>query len=94
MAVYPFIFWRSEYVIDSMTINHEKIHFEQQKEMLCIFFYILYLYFHLKYGYRNNPFEQEASRNEFNLRYIKTRKRWSWINYVNKTGNREANRRN
>lgn len=43
MAVWPFIFVKGE--VKESSIKHEKIHFEQQKELLLIGFYILYVLF-------------------------------------------------
>ncbi len=98
MAFYPFIsyaderYMNREYVIYQNLHNHEKIHHAQQIEMLWIGFYLLYLgqyfYFRLKgYGhrkaYKSLCFEREASKNERNLEYLKTRKIYSWIKYIN-----------
>lgn len=61
--------------------NHEYIHFEQQKELLFIWFYILYLILWPFYGYRNIPFKREAYKKQDNLNYLSERKRFSWLNY-------------
>ena len=42
MAVWPFIFIRSDKLFRETDIIHEEIHGRQQKEMLLIFFYITY----------------------------------------------------
>lgn len=81
MAIWPFIFVRKGCNIDEITLNHEHIHFEQQKELFIIGFYSLYLYYHLKYGYYNNPFESEAYTNEYNTEYINNRKSFAWLKY-------------
>ena len=78
MAIFPFIFIRGNYISDK-TLNHEKIHFEQQKELWIIGFYMLYIFFHLKFGYNHNPFEIEAYENESNLKYIETRGKFAWL---------------
>ena len=71
-------------------INHEMIHFHQQKELLFVFQWILYILFYLfnllrGYGldkaYKSNLFEREAYSNENNKNYLKSRKRYNWINY-------------
>ena len=80
MAIFPFIFTRSE--VGKLTLNHEKIHFAQQKELLIIFFYLLYAVFYLLYGYKNSPFEKEAYRNGYNLKYLEKRKLFSWVKYL------------
>ncbi len=55
----------------AITANHEKIHYKQCIDCWVIGFYPLYLYYHIKYGYKNNPFEVEAFDNEDNLEYLK-----------------------
>ncbi|WP_281616052.1 hypothetical protein [Flammeovirga sp. SubArs3] len=97
MAVYPFIFVRSEcksYQHSErwqILIRHEKIHFEQQKELLLIFFYLWYVieYFirlvihkNSNEAYRNISFEREAYKNEGNINYFSTRNRFSWLKHL------------
>lgn len=67
-----------------VTINHEKIHWQQQLELLIIPFYILYIIFWIFYGYRNMPFEREAFDNDENQNYLKSRKMYSWVKYFRK----------
>ena len=81
-AFWPFIFYKSKNHATLRRTNHEKIHHAQQLEMLLIPFYILYGIYHLKYGYRDNPFEEEAFANDTNLDYLKTRKKYSWKKYI------------
>lgn len=90
ITIYPFIIVRSEYN-NPITINHEKIHIEQQKELLVVFFYILYVYYWLKgkvkgmtndKAYMSIPFEQEAYRKQYEMKYLDKRKRWSWISFI------------
>jgi len=80
IAIWPFIFTKRYLSISD--IIHEKIHLRQQIEMLIIPFYILYLFFSILYGYKNNPFEKEAYDNERMLRYLSERKYFSWIKYL------------
>lgn len=92
MALFPFIFIRKEHQdsVTEETINHEKIHFEQQKELGLIFFlpfYIIqWLFKSLRYGskegYKKNCFEAEAFANMKNLKYLETRKRYSFFKYI------------
>jgi hypothetical protein len=70
-------------------INHESIHFEQQKELGFVFFYLLYglewiikLFFFGSKSYNHISFEQEAYNNERDYSYIKTRKKYSWLKYI------------
>jgi len=89
MAIYPFIIFKSKDLKNNKRlVNHEKIHFLQQLELLVIFFYILYLlhyiYNLLKYknhskAYLNICFEREAFANDGNLNYLKERKPYSWM---------------
>lgn len=82
IAIYPLIFVRSDIKINSYTINHENIHFAQQKELLIIPFYIIYLfeYFILRKKYRDISFEKEAYKHDNNQDYLKTRKHFAqWL---------------
>jgi len=80
MAIFPFLFYKRK--LSQKTINHESIHFEQQKECLIIGFYILYFIMWPIYGYKNIPFEREAYKNANNKNYLKTRNRFSWLKYL------------
>ena len=91
ITLYPFIIIRPEYN-NKVTIHHENIHIEQQKELLVVFFYFLYVYYWLKGkikgltngdAYMSIPFEKEAYENERNFSYLETRKKQSWKNYIN-----------
>ncbi len=71
------------------TINHEKIHTRQMKEMLYIFFYVWYIIEWLirlfgKNSYRNISFEREAYENQDNERYLEGRRFWSFTKYIQK----------
>ena len=75
-------------LITEQTINHEKIHFEQQKELLFIGFFLWYLiewltrlifYFDTKKAYRNLLFETEARKHEKDLEYIKNREPFNFM---------------
>lgn len=74
---------------DKYTINHEKIHWKQQVEMLVLPFYIWYgleyiikFFMYGKDAYRNLSFEREAYANENNLNYLENRKSYAWIKYL------------
>ncbi len=71
---------------DSKTVNHEKIHWKQQMEMLIVPFYIWYSVEWLiripingKKAYIKLLFEREAYNNDENLNYLETRKHFTWI---------------
>lgn len=70
------------------TINHELIHWQQQMELLIIFFYLLYFVeWFIRLFINNNPyrsmsFEREAFTNDSNLDYLKNRKPFNWIRFI------------
>ena len=84
ITLYPFILLkRKEDLDDKVTINHESIHIQQQKETLVIFFYLWYLIeWAIKRSYYKLSFEKEAYQNEANLDYLKTRKHYSWFKLI------------
>lgn len=66
------------------SINHEKIHTAQMRELWYIGFYILYflewvyrLVFHTRTAYRGISFEREAYVNQSNYRYLAKRRRYA-----------------
>lgn len=82
------IFFRKDANVDDSDIQHEVIHFHQQREWLFIGFFIIYLFEFLwrliRYrswdkAYRTISFEQEAYAHERDKDYLKNR-RW-WANY-------------
>lgn len=85
------LFVRKNAVISDVDINHERIHTEQMKEMIFIFFYLWYViewliklikYGNLHTAYKNISFEREAYTQENDLYYLDSRKRYSWMNYL------------
>lgn len=86
------LFVRKEYKgkINARTINHESIHTEQMKELLYLFFYLLYVLewlvrlFMTGNAYRNISFEREAYSNEANEDYIKQRRFFAFIKHLRK----------
>ena len=84
MTLYPFIFVKRKHaaLFTTKVLNHELIHEAQIKELGLIRFYIMYLWFFVKGGYkRDNPFELEAYANDDDLAYLVNRKRFSWKIY-------------
>lgn len=70
--------------VEKIDYNHEAIHTAQMKELLYVFFYIIYFFewlyrlvFHTKTAYMGISFEREAYENEDNLDYLKTRKHFA-----------------
>ena len=92
LSLWPFIFLKNRSLKnDGVLINHEKIHLRQQKELLIIPFYILYLlewcvrtilYLDSYKAYQNLSFEREAYLHEKNLDYLSNRKSFSFIKYL------------
>lgn len=85
------IFVRKEAIITDTLINHESIHYEQEKELGYVGFYLLYileyLYKRVKYknaykAYYEVSFEQEAYDNQHDLNYITNRIKFSWLKYL------------
>ena len=92
MALFPFILL-SEANPSETLLNHEKIHLRQQIELGILPFYIFYLVeFLLKFlKYRNRKdtymalsFEREAYTHDGDLSYLKTRKWYGFIHYINR----------
>ena len=86
----PFgIYVKEKYLNDEVLINHEKIHWAQQLEMLIVFFYLWYfiewvirLITPPAGAYMDISFEKEAYANEKDLKYLETRKHYGWIKWL------------
>ena len=87
----PFVWCRDKFT-ESLK-QHESIHWAQQKELLFVGFFVLYVFFYLKNvmrlgwkgrkdAYRSIAFEMEAYRNEHVVDYIKTRRPYEWVRYL------------
>lgn len=79
--------------IDRFVVNHERIHTAQQRELLFIPFYILYIlewavrivqYRNVKKAYYNISFEREAYRHGHDLTYLKERRHYRWLRFLRK----------
>lgn len=88
LSFFIFVFSRGE--MDERVRRHETIHFKQQVEMLFVFQWIMYGYFHFKgllsglkgvEAYYLNPFELEAYDNDEKQNYLNERKPYAWIKY-------------
>ena len=92
MALYPFILLKNAHEKKNIVLlNHEKIHLQQQLELLVIFFYPLYgLEFLWRYcqhrnwhrAYLHISFEKEAYANDQNLHYLQQRPFWAFLKYL------------
>ena len=76
--------------MSDVDINHEEIHWEQEKELWIIGFYLLYVldfirlllrYQKWRNAYRGICFEREAYFNEDHLKYRSYREKFAWKNY-------------
>ena len=88
ITLFPFIISKEK--MDEITLNHEKIHIEQQKELFVVFFYLLYAYYFIENywffkdthtAYMMIPFEREAYEYDGDLSYLSKRKRYRWLHF-------------
>ncbi|MDP5229953.1 MAG: hypothetical protein NWQ38_06135 [Cellulophaga sp.] len=92
LTLWPFIILKNSTLKkDAVLIHHERIHLKQQKELLLVPFYLIYIlewalrsiwYLDTYKGYQNISFEREAYQNETNLDYVSERKSFSFIKYL------------
>lgn len=87
-AFFIFIFYYRDTPNRAQILNHERIHFWQQVELLFLGHWVLYLLFYAWYriiglthdcAYRAIPFEREAYRYEHDLSYLEGRKIFAWL---------------
>lgn len=90
-AFFVFIFYYRGIVARERLINHERIHFWQQVELLFVMHWFLYGLFYLCYrakGLNHNlaylaiPFEREAYQHEHDVDYLSKRKVFAWFAFV------------
>ena len=93
MTLLCFIFVRRGFELSDEDVRHESIHWEQQKEMLILPFFLWYLVEFIvnlfkfndwSKAYRNISFEREAYDFEKEKDYLSFRKRFAWFNYLRK----------
>lgn len=58
---------REDFLLDTRWVKHELAHIEQYQRYGVMKFLLLYIWYSIKYGYYNNPFEIEARENEKSL---------------------------
>lgn len=87
ITILNYIFVRKGTSLNATDIQHEEIHWEQEKELLVVFFYVMYVCSFLirliKYknwhtAYRNIPFELEAYDHQGDIGYLEYRKSYAW----------------
>jgi hypothetical protein len=89
LTLYPWIFVRPELRNDAVLLNHERIHWEQQRELTLPVFLALYglnfLFNVARFAgmvtlaYRAIVFEREAKENEGDSYYLARRERYAYI---------------
>lgn len=92
LTAFPFVFIKYRFDLDNkVLVNHEKIHFRQQLEMLVLPFFVWYFieyavrllqYKNVNFAYRNISFEREAYGNELDFDYLKRRTFFSFLKYL------------
>ncbi|UII78361.1 hypothetical protein [Flagellimonas sp. CMM7] len=92
LSLWPFIILKEDALKkDEALINHERIHLKQQRELLILPFYILYisewllrtlLYLDSYRAYQNISFEREAYANEEDKDYLSRRKTFGFLDYL------------
>ncbi|PRX56058.1 hypothetical protein [Flagellimonas meridianipacifica] len=92
LSLWPFIILKEGALKkDEVLINHERIHLRQQRELLIVPFYLLYvaewilrtiLYLDSYRAYQNISFEREAYANEKNPEYLSHRNAFSFLDYL------------
>lgn len=93
ITLWPFIVLRHKGLKhDEVFLNHERIHYRQQLELLVVFFHVWYALEYLlrllQYrdrftAYKNLSFEREAYANEEDLQYLNRRPFWKFLHYLN-----------
>jgi len=92
IAIFPFVFLKHKCLKnDVILVNHEKIHLQQQLELLIIPFYFWYaveflirflMYKNWNKAYTHMSFEREAYIHEKDLNYLKSRPFWNVVNFI------------
>ena len=92
MTLVWWLFVRDGAKVTPFLMNHEMIHYYQQREILVLPFFLWYgveflfrliQYRNWKKAYRNISFEREAYANEVNYDYLRNvRVRFAWIKYL------------
>ncbi|MDE6337593.1 MAG: hypothetical protein K2L34_13600 [Muribaculaceae bacterium] len=91
LNLFGIYFTRDKTWINKYVVNHERIHDAQQRELLYIPFYILYIleWLFRLLQYRNQPeaymnisFEREAYAHGDNLSYLQHRRPYSFLRYL------------
>lgn len=88
ITIGPFVITKPHTILNPIDLQHEDIHWAQEKEMLIFPFFLWYvieflirliIYRDWDKAYKNILFEQEAYTHQEDPDYIKTRKHYAWI---------------
>ena len=92
LSLWPFIILKEDSLkTDEVLINHERIHLKQQRELLILPFYVLYIsewlfrtvrYMDSYRAYQNISFEREAYANEKDMQYLSKRRFFGFLQYL------------
>lgn len=92
LTLWPLIILKENKLkLDTVLINHERIHLRQQLELLIVFFYLWYLiewfvgiirFRNAVKAYRSISFEKEAYAHETDLDYLDHRPVYSFLKYL------------
>lgn len=91
ITLFPFVFISPGIPLTRRLVVHERIHLQQQRELLVFPFFLFYLMEYLfnllKYkshykAYFMISFEQEAYRNDRDFYYLKSRRPYSWTRFL------------
>ena len=93
IAIFPFLILKNKNLVyDKIFLNHEKIHFRQQLEMLIIPYYFIYftelaanlfIYKNMEEAQLNICFEREAFEMQQDMDYLKNRRFWAFLDWWN-----------
>jgi len=85
------IFVRKGRELSENDLRHEQIHTKQMRELLFVFFYLLYIlewlvrliqHRHWLRAYLSISFEREAYSHQGELDYLENRHHFEWIHYL------------
>ncbi len=91
ITLWPFGIFVSDvkYLTNIKLLTHERTHWEQQKELGGILFYVLYLIewiikipIYGRQAYQNLAAERESNLYENHPTYLSRRKRYAWLKYI------------
>lgn len=90
--LFGFLFARKGSIINERTLNHERIHTAQMRELFFVLFYVFYVIeyliripmydFDIVQTYRNISFEREAYANDEDFEYLNRRKLFAFARYL------------